>query len=180
MDNKTIYTELWSGVYKKRLRPHGNNYVRASQHLAPKGSLADWGCGQGRVLKQFQEDGLSVVGSDVAYNSLDDDVDIPFVCGSICDVKIDPVEYSMCFDVLEHLEEDDIPGAIANVMAHTKKRAYFRIAMKDDLVPVFGVPTNLHKTVKNMDWWRARFLNYFMVWDKEDNQGIYNIIVENE
>jgi len=177
---KDIYETLWGSDYRARRRQHGKRYDEVKYCLNPSSSLADWGCGQGRVAQMFADDGLDVIGIDIASNSLDDDVKIEFICGELKDVYFTPVEYSMCLDVLEHLEHDDLKLSVDNIMSHTNMAAYFKIACVDDYKDVDGRKVNLHRIVEKSSWWRRKFNEYtdYTIIREHDEGHMYNIILE--
>lgn len=161
---RDLYEKMWGEGYKLCERSHSNSYGQVKEVLDPKGSLADWGCGQGRVLQMFKNDGLDVIGIDIASNCLDDDIDIEFICSEIKDAYMPNVDYSMCFDVLEHIEEEEIPASIANIMEHTNHNVLFKVFMGPSYKEIAGEYIDVHVTQQDEQWWMKQFWGYKVLW----------------
>ena len=159
---KEMYETLWSGDYRKRDRNHGLRLAEVRRILNPSGTVADWGCGHGRLSTSLHDLGMDVIPIDIAENALDGDVaeklGDKFICGSLPEVTLPhPVEYSICTDVLEHLPEHLVKPSIQNIMSQTTTAAYFYTACIGDFTIVNGVQYNLHPTHKDSTWWSRQF-----------------------
>ena len=64
------------------------------------------------------------------------------------------------WEVMEHIQEDDLPQLFDNVRSHLADGGYFvgSIACWDDIDPESGV--NWHVTVHPPEWWQAKFREF--------------------
>jgi 2-polyprenyl-3-methyl-5-hydroxy-6-metoxy-1,4-benzoquinol methylase len=159
---KEMYEALWASSYRDRDRQHLKRYERVISLLNPSGRVADWGCGHGRLSMSLKLDGMDVVPIDIASNALDNGVKASigaqFVTGSIHDtILLQPVDYSICTDVLEHLMPSILEEAVYNIIDQTLKEAYFYVATIRDTKTIDGEEYILHPIVESANWWSTFF-----------------------
>ena len=172
---KALYERLWAGKYRDRDRQYGKRYARVIDLLKPHGSIADWGCGQGRLSLALHMDGHLVFPVDIAENSMDPDVEMEIgerlIIGSIDEIELPhPVQYSICTDVLEHLTDSTLERAVHNIMDQTYVEAYFYVACFGDIKEYNGEMYVLHQTVEKPQWWSDFFQDKgILTYEKLDN-----------
>ena len=142
-------------------------------NCSPGESLVDYGCGTGRAAKQFALKGLKVTALDIADNCLDPEFQdlrpFEFKVGNIWNFPEMYVggEYAYMVNVLEHLPEEKIGSALANIETHTSKAIYFIIST----FPDFRYNQYLHLTVRPEYWWKQTLDVYFPSASYEVNAG---------
>jgi hypothetical protein len=88
-----------------------------------------------------------VVSTDPIYGS-----------GGLPNVRVQLLpDYVTCFDVLEHLPEDTIPAALANLERLTWHGCVCSISCASEVRDIDGEPVQLHLTRQGPDWWLQRF-----------------------
>lgn len=110
-------------------------------------TIIDYGCGNSN-FKQFIE-------KDYNYKVIEYDLGIK---GK--DKLNIQADFTVCVDVLEHIELEYLDNVLNHIRNYTLKGAFFAICK----VPSYGSfpdGTNLHKIIKNEDWWYLRTLEYF-------------------
>lgn len=150
------YQFLWAGADYREVAP-GEHVVETFLRVAePDGLVVDFGCGTGRPALRIAEAGRDVVLLDFCDNSRDKEaVGLPFIRHDL--TKPAPVKGTVgfCTDVMEHIPTEDVDRVLANILDATP-RAFFQIAtVPDTFGATIGQP--LHLTVRDHDWWRAKF-----------------------
>ena len=114
-------------------------------------SILDIGCGNGLLLNELIKRGYLVSGCDVANGPYVRTY--PFWKCDIRDTAI-PAGYdlALCFDVLEHIDTDQVIPALANI-AQSAERFVFTIAG-------YGEPPT-HLTIKSPGWWLNKLVQVF-------------------
>ncbi len=129
-------------------------------------ALLDLGCAGGGFVKSVLDAGAFAVGlegSDYSKglaraewatapdNLFTCDVTKPFL------LTRDEPDHLLRFDVvtawevMEHFSEAELPGVIANVLAHLAPRGVWVMSVSTE------VDNNFHRCVHRMDWWLAAF-----------------------
>jgi len=168
-----------------QLHPHGSirdnsrNYrfnIRLYRLLGHAESIAllDLGCSGGGLVRSFLEDGHAAVGlegSDASLNARSGEWEtIPFHLFT-CDI-VKPFAIlsgrgeSALFDVvtawevLEHIQEGDLPQLAANIRDHLRDGGLFvcSVAFFPDGDPRVGAV--YHQTLRPVDWWVSLFAGY--------------------
>jgi 2-polyprenyl-3-methyl-5-hydroxy-6-metoxy-1,4-benzoquinol methylase len=140
----------------------GTNEFTKIQRLGS--SVLDLGCGRGALLKALQERGFSCTGVDYAapLKKLDWGA-IRFIHEPIQTVRLERVfDFIICNDVLEHVEEKDIPDVLYNIYRHLSLagRASLCVANHSD---VYYSDTELHVTQQDCMWWMKQIERLFKV-----------------
>lgn len=128
-------------------------------------TLIDWGCGCGRPAAKFQAKGLTVVGFDIAKNSMDDNVRVPFLTRCLWDLPNDGVssDYAFCTDVLEHIPPDHLREVMWNMRKRTRVAAFIQVCtVLDTSGPKMNPPEVLHLSVMSADAWKEKLKS---IWD---------------
>lgn len=135
----------------------------------------DLGCsGGGLVLDACLRNhiGIGLEGSDYSYlNQRAEWRVIPnnlFTCDITKDFTLydkdtkDVVKFEIvsAWELLEHIEEYDLPVLFANISKHLCDDGYFigSVSTVDSIYP--GTDINLHKTVKPRDWWQEKIREF--------------------
>jgi hypothetical protein len=66
----------------------------------------------------------------------------------------------LCSDVLEHVYEDEVDTLIAALFKHAKVFVWASVCCREAKKFFPDGVTNLHVTVKPMDWWREKFQDH--------------------
>lgn len=109
-----------------------------------KGKLLDAGCAGGAYAKYFSQNGALVTGVDshdcflahaIQYSS----ATCNFACADIqrLPFRDKSFDFSLCFDVLEHVDDDRV--ALAELIRVTRKKVFIAIPQEDRLLPEFGL-----------------------------------------
>lgn len=170
-DYRELYEKIWgASVYRvtspaERLVPDIIALLRPEGDREP-GSLLDWGCGSGRATRLLQEAGFNAVGIDVAHNCLDERVAgcFPLIVASFAqlqDTQLIEADFSICVDVLEHINEDEVYPAVMTIEAKTRKQAFIRVAnFKESHGEMLGTE-QLHRIFRDAAWWENELGNHF-------------------
>lgn len=165
------------------------------QKVGKEINYADWGCAGGGFVKDFYDAGINlavgVEGSDYSKNkkraewaTIPDnlftaDITKPF---HFVDENNNKVLFDVisCYDVLEHIPEQDLQGLIDNLKAQLKPGGYFVTAIAD--FPDEGY----HVTLKPLVWWCDLFCNQgFRDWgllepEQYGRNSSFNVVFKNQ
>lgn len=115
--------------------------------------VLDYGCGRGTLKPALEE-----LQPDVIVSEYD-----PGVRGKDT-LDLTPVEYVVCTDVMEHVEEQFVDDTLKVISFLAIEGAFFNI----DLGPSKSLlpdGTNTHITQKPAEWWHKKLMEHFA--DKE-------------
>jgi 2-polyprenyl-3-methyl-5-hydroxy-6-metoxy-1,4-benzoquinol methylase len=183
MDQKAVeeqekYDQVWKEIPSYRECSPGEGFaplffeafqgsIRAGQ------SLIDFGCGTGRVARDFLAKGLHVTLVDISSYCLDEEVrsmlrlirgQIEFLPACLWDLpeSLKPAHWIFCCDVLEHIPPEQVAKTLGGMAKRMRHGGFLSICMKEDLSGrLIGQP--LHLTVKGADWWRAALEEHFQI-----------------
>ena len=145
------YEEIW-GIESYRKVSPGLRYIEEAVKALdiPKGaSVADFGCGTGRVVKWLIDHGFDGIGVDIASNALEEEV--PFVQSALWNA-LPKVQYGFTTDVLEHIPTEKVRKTLKRIHDACEVGCYLNI----DTVPdTFGIliGKRLHLTVMSAEDW---------------------------
>jgi len=182
IESQTNYSELqktYISVWNdERYRAHAPGELHAEEFLKqikpnPGTTIIDWGSGTGRGARKLYEDGpdLDVTMVDFAFNAMDPEVKeltknndrFRFIEKDITEPSGLQSEYGFCTDVLEHLREEDIPKALANIL-YSSKKCFFVISTSHDIFSdVMELDDDLHLCVHDYHWWLKQFADQCVV-----------------
>lgn len=157
------YEQTWRDP-EYRHANHGLNLWLNRRDLFPAEvhSALDIGCGNGRLLHRWYEEGIDAWGYDIAPNCLDAAV-APFVAhrmryGPLWEMDWgNPLiayyerhrfDLGVCTDVMEHIPEEMVPASLARI-AVCCDRVVFKIAHSPNQL---GGQV-LHLTLRPVEWW---------------------------
>ena len=142
-------------------------------------SVLDLGCAGGKMVKTFldmKQIAVGIEGSDYSlkrkraeWATIPDylftaDATYPFTVhtGDHEPYKFDAVT---AWEFVEHIEKDDLPKVMENVLRHSKPGAYMVVSTTDTVYNTIGVKH--HRTCKPMGWWIKFFEEYGFIYHKE-------------
>ena len=150
-------------------------------------SLIDFGCGTGRVARDFLSIGLHLTLIDISPYCLDDEVraivdllrgQVEFLPACLWNLpkEVKPAHWIFCCDVLEHIPEDCVEKTLSGMAKRMRHGGFMAICLKEDLSgKKIGKP--LHLTVKESGWWKERLQSHFSI--KEETllgEGLYYLV----
>ena len=122
----------------------------------------EFGCGKGPRVYAMRNIGIKASGLEISKFAVENRLSNYVVPG---DAKIDTVfnenmekkyDLSIAYDLLEHINYEDLDKTINNIIKHTKK--YILVS-----VPVLGNPNleadSTHIIKENKEWWIKQFTN---------------------
>ncbi len=138
--------------------------------------LLDIGCAGGGFVKSVLDDGgfaIGIEGSDyskvrgraewatIPDNLFTADVTEPFEVAGFVPGYLNYTPHTFntitMWEVWEHIAEDKIEAVADNIKRHLAQNGFFLGTIADTPDVQEGIVTNLHQTVKPMQWWAARF-----------------------
>ena len=139
-------------------------------YFKKKVSHLDLGCGGGGLVFDFLVSGHTSIGLDgsdfakkgslnhwqiIRHNLFCADITKKFLINDYSSLEIITFDLITAFEVLEHLEESDIPGLINNLKTNMHKKSIFMCSVatfEDKEQEIVW-----HKTIKSKDWWIKKF-----------------------
>jgi ubiquinone/menaquinone biosynthesis C-methylase UbiE len=135
----------------------GSYFQKTAKHIvdkfAPSSSL-DVGCAKGFLVKALEDLGIEAHGidpSDYAFDEVPAEIIGRTVKGIAQDLPFKDNSYDVvtCFDVMEHIPENDVPQVLSELLRVSKQWVILRVVTKE--LPD-DVDTN-HATIHDKDWW---------------------------
>lgn len=135
----------------------GSYFQKTAKHIvdkfAPSSSL-DVGCAKGFLVKTLAELGVDAFGIDPSSYAIEEsprDTMGRLSTGIAQSIFLEDNSYDVvtCFDVLEHIPENDVPNVLQEMIRVSKQWIIFRVVttkLVDD------VDTS-HATIHDKDWW---------------------------
>jgi hypothetical protein len=167
------YLAVWERGEYRRISPGMLERERAFKvcEMRAGQSLIDFGSGPARATKWFEEQGLNVIGVDIAPNAKETDVSVIEACLWDLPEYVPPADYGYSCDVLEHIPTEKVDDVLGGIAGRVKRAAYFRIATRPDRMGPKLLNKPLHLTVKSGEWWRRRVEEHFPLVDVIENTG---------
>jgi ubiquinone/menaquinone biosynthesis C-methylase UbiE len=135
----------------------GSYFQKTAKHIvdkfAPSTSL-DIGCAKGFLVKALEGLGIDAHGIDPSEYALVEahpDIKDRLTEGMAQSTPFEENSYDVvtCFDVLEHIPEDDVPQVLSEMLRVSKQWVILRVVTKE--LPD-DVDAN-HATIHDKDWW---------------------------
>ena len=151
------YDDVWRSP-RYRVKAHGLALWCRRRDLFPPivMSAVDLGCGHGRLMAQWLQEGIDAVGVDLSAAAPDPDIAerwghrLHFT--SLWDLALGRrFQLGVCADVMEHIPEGQVARTLARVADHVDV-AVFKIANHASR----WLGHDLHPTQRPADWWRER------------------------
>lgn len=128
--------------------------------------VLDYGCGQSSFLKNIPVKGY--------YNVFEYD---PGILGK--DMTPEPRDYTICIDVLEHVEPKLLYNVLEDLRRVTRKGGYFTIAMYPAR-RILKDGRNAHLIVEDSFWWINKLREHFIIVKSEQEGLQLNVQVESK
>jgi 2-polyprenyl-3-methyl-5-hydroxy-6-metoxy-1,4-benzoquinol methylase len=189
LSEKKKYTKLWSSIPEYRKAGAADFLAPAflvyfSSKIEAGQRIIDFGCGTGRSAIPFLAKGLHVDLVDFAEPCLDVEIFLRAAAKQILfwehclwdlPAHLEPADWIVCFDVLEHVPEEKIEASLQGMAQRMKRGGLFCIDLRPDQ---FGatIQDTLHLTVKTKKWWHEQVSAFFSILEElggEDECVIY-------
>ncbi len=152
------YEAVWElDVY--RIKCHGLNLWENHREIFPDHfrSALDIGCGLGRLMATWNDEGIDAWGVDLVSNCLAPEILIKwgdrFIVANLWEMELGMrFDLGVCADVMEHIPEDHVAEALQRIASHCDE-TIFSIANQPSNYSGY----NLHLTQKSLDWWLGMF-----------------------
>lgn len=171
------YEKLYESIYQKGYQNKKNigiKHVKDLVNVYSFSSILDVGCAQGMAVQAYQNLNINAHGIDVAPTAIKLSKELGIkncVQASVLDIPFRDGRFDavVTADVLEHLHEDDVNKAIAEMVRVAHKWIFVRVAktfehetswinIAHDITDDFHDIKNLHLTVKPFYYWTAQFV----------------------
>lgn len=172
------YNWLWSHIDAYREVSPGQLFLpfflKAFQaDFKPGQKLIDFGCGTGRVARDFLALQLKVRLVDISPFALDEEVShlLHLMPEELCFVEaclwqlpqtLQPADWIYCTDVLEHLPTKQMDQVLKGMSQRMQRGGYLSICLQEDAMgKTLGL--QLHLTVQTRDWWHQKISQFFQI-----------------
>lgn len=150
------YTRMWARPEYHRWSPGAESVAEFVAMIGNRGSVTDFGCGDGKALDLLIASGFEAMGVDlVTLRS-----DVVNACLWDLPTSLPVVEYGFCADVMEHIPTEKVDAVLRNIAGKVTGAAYFRISTAPDGMGAL-IGETLHLTVRPADWWRQHIASAF-------------------
>lgn len=163
MDYCQVYDTLYANGYRGGRKFTGMVWAKIVNLLCKFDTVLDVGCARGDGCLYFKSQRKNPQGCDVATAAVQATKKLGFQAEVASATKLPYADrtFDMVFssDVVEHIEEDDIPHAVGEMLRVSKEWVALQIATrktKHASQALVGIP-NLHVTI----WDRDQWLQYF-------------------
>ncbi|MCH7790913.1 MAG: methyltransferase domain-containing protein, partial [Planctomycetes bacterium] len=192
IDYSALYEEYWY-----REDRWGSSSFTDAEELALRvlkvgggGSVLDVGCGMGALVHALLAGGVDARGVDVATRCVEEGnrrAPGRFSVGSILELPFEDssADTVVCTDMLEHLAEDDVDRAIAELVRVARRHLFVCVGTREDR------DKRWHLTIQPRAWWEQRFLGHglrkhprgqavlpYTAIDREDREGRATLVFE--
>lgn len=157
VDYRALYDEYWQRPDVWGAGPSEDAGALALQVLAACGgrSVLDVGCGAGGLVRTMLGEGVNAVGVDVsgvAVEAAQGTVSGRFVQASVLALPFEDASFDtvLCAYTLEHLAEEDVPLAAAELARVARRAVFVTVATRKD-------EPGWRLTVRDRGWWETQF-----------------------
>ena len=147
------YYAVWKAP-EYRIRSHSLELWESHRHLFPKHfeSALDIGCGLGRLMREWDKQGIDAWGVDIASNCLEAKQE-KFIEANLWEMDLGRrFDLGICTDVMEHIPPEYVKEVLKRILAHCDT-TIFSIAN----CPSHWNGYDLHLTMQPLDWWVETF-----------------------
>lgn len=154
-----LYKNYWSRSDRWGSHSFDDAEVLADQILATCGGgpVLDVGCGMGLIVRTLLRRGVDARGVDVAVAPMawaNERAPDRFQQGSMLELPFDDeaVDTIVSTDVLEHLDDADVPRALSELARVARRYAFISLSTAPDRDNVW------HLAIHDRTWWEQQFL----------------------
>ena len=172
LDNfKIDFDELYFRDRKEMKAQHYQDAIDWKNYFNPSGIFV-YGCGLGQRVKVLNEIGCLAVGFELSEYAVKNKLYKDIFQDDIINLKHfgDSVGLTVAYDLLEHLNYEDLDKAIDNLIHYSKKHILISVPFK-------GTPNceadPTHKIKEDKDWWVKQFTDKGLVLIKTPNHFQY-------
>ncbi len=116
------------------------------------GTVLDYGCGRGERVAAFRFLQMPAWGYDISKTAVGKAITAAKKYLST-EMYYGEFDLVVCYDVLEHLEQEELSEVLENIYNLAKKDVIFSICLEND--PNFDKDSS-HKIKQDRDWWNER------------------------
>lgn len=169
MVERDKYARVWNDERYRKSPSPGEASVKVAIHMAAMtvgSSVIDYGCGDGRAVRQFVARGFQAMGVDIspcAYRPNEVGPTPLMMEASLWDLPPLRSDYSFCVDVMEHIPTDRVEDVLRGIVDRTRKGSFFQIAMFPDHFGMEIIDQHLHLTLWTKEQWEEairKFVGY--------------------
>jgi len=120
-------------------------------------SIMDIGCGRGFTLWWLKQKGWEVWGCDFSEYAVKTALLPIHRLDVVTDVIDEQADIVMCVDVLEHIDMEDLPAALANIRTSMRMAAIIQTFIPGVDKNVVGKHADDHVTIMDKDSWQRLF-----------------------
>ncbi len=160
VDYTRWYEEYWSREDRWGSHSFDDADDLAAQILSTCGTgrMLDVGCGMGLLVRTLLRRGVDARGVDIARAPIEEGNRLApgrFSLASVLDLPFEDGAFAtvVSTDVLEHIAEEDVERAIAEIARVCSESCFVRIATTPDR------DRRWHLTIRDRSWWLERFLS---------------------
>ncbi|MCC6283845.1 MAG: methyltransferase domain-containing protein [Phycisphaerales bacterium] len=158
VDYGSLYADYWARPDRWGKHSFADPEPLAEQILTTCGGgrILDVGCGMGLLARTLLRKGVDARGVDVAPAPVEEANRLApgrFQVASILDLPFDDGSFDtvVSTDCLEHIREEDVPRALAELARVTRHGAFVRLAVTPDRDRTW------HLTIRDRAWWEGAF-----------------------
>ncbi len=174
LEERHKYETMWTKIAEYRTNSPADLltpiFLSCFQDQIQKGDIVlDFGCGPGRSAPFLFKAGLKVHLVDITQEALDPEIFLSWMKSELRFTEsclwhlppdLEPAEWMLCLDVLEHIPEEKIDHVLSEISSRTQKGGLFSIGLTEDQ---FGktIGKKLHLNVQSAAWWKEKIGQFF-------------------
>ncbi len=141
---------------------HALQVVSWAEFFHPE-TVLDYGCGTGEYVHCWRDLGIGAVGFDISNHATEHAYGLAEGYCSVHPPRLDDrFELVTCYDVLEHLTEEEVDDVLNDIYLVASRDVLFSICMAGD--PNFERDAT-HVLCRSKPWWMNKLSKYFSVFD---------------
>lgn len=158
VDYRAMYDEYWSrdDRWGSDSFADADEIVQDILATCGGGRTLDVGCGMGVLVRTLLREGVDAHGVDIAARPVESASALApgrFGVASILDLPFEDNAFDtvLSTDVLEHIDEDDVPRALGELARVARRSVFVRLATTPDR------DRRWHLAIRDRAWWEERF-----------------------
>lgn len=151
------YDAQWQEPWYRE-KCHGLDLYEARRDLFPAkfATAIDFGCGTGRLVKRWRDQGINARGFDISINAADADIAPYVVLGCLWEFEVlELFDVAVCADVMEHIPPEKVRDVIRCI-----SRACAMCVFKIANFPSVHEGRELHLTLQPRGWWAEQLSEF--------------------